>query len=84
MLLDEAMSYDFNTQCEDGSPHEIANTLVKMYLEVKQGQTTTLDHVKALGRPNIANSQRQVVDLDGAVLQTVPGNMVSEGWGLFF
>ena len=46
--------------------------MVQMYHEIKStGQSPTLDHVRRVAAAQVNNSQRQVVDLDGALVGTV-------------
>ncbi|KAI8475813.1 MAG: Pre-rRNA-processing protein TSR2-domain-containing protein [Monoraphidium minutum] len=76
--LDEALVADFNTECEDGSPKQVATTLVQLHQQLLQGDTSLLEQLRGRQASGAASSKRQVVDLDGAELE---GGSSSSGEG---
>ncbi len=67
--LDAAMTQDFNTECEDGSPRQVAITLVELHNQLLRGDTALLDHLRSRQASGAGSSKRQVVDLDGAEIE---------------
>ncbi|EFJ43017.1 hypothetical protein VOLCADRAFT_96752 [Volvox carteri f. nagariensis] len=66
--LDDAILQDFNLEAEDGSPHQVADALVKLHNELVAGSTTYLEQLRSMGAAGTQRSKRQVVDLDGTVV----------------
>mmetsp|Transcript_5252 Transcript_5252/g.12792 ORF Transcript_5252/g.12792 Transcript_5252/m.12792 type:complete len:194 (+) Transcript_5252:342-923(+) len=64
-----AMSEDFNCDCEDGSPKEVARVLVQLYKELCTGDTSGLERLRASGPSNAQASQMEQVDRDGTLLE---------------
>jgi pre-rRNA-processing protein TSR2 len=53
---------------------QIADSLVSLYSQLREGRRDLLDHIRSLSGPDAKKSQRQMVDLDGTVLGTVAGD----------
>ncbi|GLC45758.1 hypothetical protein PLESTB_000501800 [Pleodorina starrii] len=75
--LDDAILHDFNVEAEDGSPHLVAEGLVKLYQELVGGSTTYLEQLRAMAAAGVQQSKRQVVDLDGTVVAEEDADMAS-------
>ncbi|KIY92516.1 hypothetical protein MNEG_15446 [Monoraphidium neglectum] len=67
--LEDALVQDFNTECEDGSPKQVAATLVELHTQLLQGSTTLLEQIRSRQASGAAASKRQVVDFDGAEVE---------------
>lgn len=57
-LLDEAMLEDFNVEAEDGSPTQVAQSLVAIYNECFQGNYATVQRLQAQAAVGASRSQR--------------------------
>lgn len=60
-LLDDAMLNDFNVEAEDGSPLQVAQSLVAVYHECFQGNYATVQRMQAQAAVGASRSQRAVV-----------------------
>eukprot|EP00955_Chlamydomonas_euryale_P075156 362231-Chlamydomonas_euryale.AAC.7 len=61
ILLDEAISQDFNVDAEDGSPMEVAKYLCKIYRECFEGNYSSVQKMMAQAIVGAQKSRRQVV-----------------------
>lgn len=66
--LEDAISHDFNVQAEDGSPEQVAISLVDMFSQVKEGNLALVEKFRAMPTLAATKSQKQVIDYDGTVL----------------
>ena len=57
-LLNEAMLDDFNVEAEDGSPMQVAQSLVNIYNECFQGNYSTVQRMQAQAAAGACRSQR--------------------------
>mmetsp|Transcript_32097 Transcript_32097/g.91017 ORF Transcript_32097/g.91017 Transcript_32097/m.91017 type:complete len:196 (-) Transcript_32097:305-892(-) len=64
-----AMSEEFNCDCEDGSPGQVARELIQLYQELCRGDLSGLERLRISAKANIQQSQQQQVDRDGTVLE---------------
>ncbi|KXZ56135.1 hypothetical protein GPECTOR_1g114 [Gonium pectorale] len=71
-MLNEGISEDFSVQAEDGSPRMVADAMLKLYRELVGGVTTYLEHLRSMAA-GVQQSKRQVVDLDGTVVEEDAG-----------
>jgi hypothetical protein len=59
--LEDAMVEEFNTECEDGSPRQVATTLIELHTQCLQGVTALLEQLRSRQASGAAASKRQVV-----------------------
>lgn len=76
--LDDALRQDFNTECEDGSPREVADVLIRLHNQLLQGDTTLLGQLRSRQASGASASTRQVVDFDGAEIEGSGGSSSDE------
>uniref|UniRef100_A0A7S0Y8A4 Pre-rRNA-processing protein TSR2 homolog n=1 Tax=Polytomella parva TaxID=51329 RepID=A0A7S0Y8A4_9CHLO len=67
--LDEAILHDFNVEAEDGSPKQVSQALIQLYQEVQKGQMDMLEHLRRLEAEGAKKSKKQVMDLDGTIME---------------
>eukprot|EP00873_Tetraselmis_striata_P003281 jgi/Tetstr1/423545/TSEL_014218.t1 len=66
--LTAALSEDFNCDCEDGSPLQVAKALTELYRELCKGDLSGLERLRATAPASTQSCRVEQVDRDGTVL----------------